>query len=111
MAKYLMIIESCCKDPAREKEFNEWYSIVHIPDVSSQSGFVNVTRWVEFDLGQNRKNYIMLFEIETDDIDTLLTKEQENITLLKARNRLSDLFVLVSRRIFKRIVKDNCNIN
>ena len=79
--------------------------------MSSQSGFVNVTRWVEFDLGQNRKNYIMLCEIETDDIDTLLTKEQENITLLKARNRLSDLFVLVSRRIFKRIVKDNCNIN
>jgi len=105
MPNYLMIVESRCKNPAREKEFNEWYDTVHVPDVSSQPDFAQVTRWVEIDQDQDRKNYMMLCRIDTEDLGALLAKEQENVTSLKARNRLSDLFVPVSRRIFKQIGK------
>ena len=33
MTKYLLFAFSDCKDPAREKEFNDWYENMHMPDM------------------------------------------------------------------------------
>jgi hypothetical protein len=33
MAKWLLIVETNCSDPARESEFDEWYDRIHLPDV------------------------------------------------------------------------------
>ena len=101
MAEYLMIIESRCKDPERDAEFNVWYDTVHLPDVSSQPGFVKVTRWVEQDTDTGEKHYVMLCELETDDLEALFKAEEAAIAVLQAQGRLSDLFVPVSRRVFK----------
>jgi hypothetical protein len=33
MEKWLMLVETNCKDDARTSEFNTWYDTVHVPDV------------------------------------------------------------------------------
>ena len=38
VAKWLVIVESNCVDPAREDEFNEWYNKIHLPDLMPKRG-------------------------------------------------------------------------
>ena len=45
MSRYLVIIESKCREPDRDVEFNEWYDAVHIPDILREPGTVGVSRY------------------------------------------------------------------
>jgi len=45
MARYILVVESNCADPAREAEFNEWYDKTHLPDILETPGFVRATRY------------------------------------------------------------------
>lgn len=103
MARYLMIIEANCKEPDQEAEFNEWYDTVHIPDILAEPGTVRVSRWVDTEATEGRGKYFALIEIETEDISQTLEKQKEQIPRLEAANRLSALFVPVSRRILRKI--------
>ncbi len=69
MARYWFFAFSDCKDPAREDEFNDWYSNTHIPDMLQVPGMISATRWAaaEPKKGLQRK-YLALYEFETDDI-------------------------------------------
>lgn len=75
MAKYLLFAFSDCKDPKREKEFNDWYDNIHIPDMLEVPGMISATRWMsaEGKQGEIRK-YLALYELETDDIKDFNSK-------------------------------------
>jgi hypothetical protein len=103
MTRYLMLLKYNCLDTKKEAEFNEWYENMHIPDVLTQSDFKKATRWEAIDCPENEGKYVTAYEIETDNLAKTMDIERDNIARLKARNRLSDQFVLVSRCIYKLI--------
>ncbi len=43
----------------------------------------------------------MCVEIETDNFEQLMAKDKQHAANLRAANRLSDLFVAISFRLFK----------
>ncbi len=92
MAKYLYFAFSDCKDPAREAEFNEWYSNMHIPDMLEVPGMIKATRWMSAEAkeGQHRK-YLALYELETDDIKEFESKVRERGMRTVKEGRFSDL--------------------
>ncbi len=40
MEKWYFAVYTNCLDASREKEFNEWYDNIHLPDVFEVPGFV-----------------------------------------------------------------------
>ena len=68
MEKWLVIVESDCKDKTRDSEFNNWYDTIHIPDVLSSPGFKGAARYVIRDQVKGKGKYLAIYEIETDDI-------------------------------------------
>ena len=68
MPRFNFLVFSNCTDPARELEFNRWYTHVHLPDLSAARGFVAARRYVNTD-PRARSKYLAVYEFETDDID------------------------------------------
>ena len=44
MARWVNLVETNFGDPLREKEFNEWYDRMHLPDILETPGFVAARR-------------------------------------------------------------------
>ncbi|HTY60925.1 MAG TPA: hypothetical protein VMG30_01585 [Acidobacteriota bacterium] len=92
MTRYLLFAFSDCVDPSREEEFNRWYDTMHVPDMLETPGMIRATRWVSADPqeGQRRK-YLALYELETDDVRQFDKKVQEIGMGTVVRGRFSDL--------------------
>jgi hypothetical protein len=92
MAKYLFFAFSDCKDPAREKEFNDWYNNMHVPDMLEVPGMISATRWVSADpeKGQRRK-YLAMYELETDNIEKFDLSVRERGMRTMKEGRFSEL--------------------
>ncbi len=69
MAKYLYLVETSCKDPKREKEFNEWYDKVHVPDIAETPGLVKVNRYKLDKPAAGKSQYLSVYEIEAESFD------------------------------------------
>ena len=92
MGRYLLFAFSDCKDPAREKEFNAWYSKVHVPDMLEVPGMVRATRWVAAgDRPGQRRKYLALYELETDDLAKFDAGVRERGMRTVKEGRFSDL--------------------
>ena len=76
MAKYNFFVYSNCTDPAREEEFNRWYTHMHIPDLSKSKGFVTARRYVNVEPNPRAK-FLTIYEFETDDIDASINSLYE----------------------------------
>jgi hypothetical protein len=108
MGRYLLFAFSDCKDPAREKEFNDWYSNMHVPDMLEVAGMIRATRWVsaESKEGQRRK-YLALYELETDDLEKFGAGVRERGMRTMKEGRFSDLPVFDPPeipRVYKQIM-------
>ena len=68
MPRFNFLVFSNCTDPARELEFNRWYTHVHLPDLSAAKDFVAARRYVNTD-PRARSKYLAVYEFETDNID------------------------------------------
>lgn len=92
MSKYMLFVFSDCKDPSREKEFNDWYSDMHIPDMLEVPGMIQATRWASAvpREGQRRK-YLALYELETDDLEKFDAAVRERGMRTMKEGRFSDL--------------------
>lgn len=92
MAKYLLFAFSDCKDPKKEKEFNDWYDNMHMPDMLEVPGFIKATRWVSADKKENEiRKYLAMYELETDDLDDFNAKMRERGMWTFKQGRFSDL--------------------
>lgn len=92
MTRYMLFAFSDCKDPAREDEFNDWYTNTHLPDMLGVPGMISATRWMSAENmeGQQRK-YVALYELETDSIEDFNAKVRERGMWTMKEGRFSDL--------------------
>lgn len=102
MQKWVLLVETNCKDEKRESEFNNWYDTIHIPDVVNDTpGFKNATRYVIKDYARGKGKYFAVYEIETDDIKKTMEAHARNVESKKAAGRFTELVDIVSRHICK----------
>lgn len=71
MNKYAMNFYTRCTDPAREKEFNSWYSHTHLPALRLAKGLTSARRYICTDISCKAK-YLAVYEFETEDIQESL---------------------------------------
>jgi hypothetical protein len=97
MEKWLLIVESNCKDESREAELDQWYDNVHIPDILSGSPrFKRATQYVIKRPQAGKGKLLTVYEIETDDIDATIAAHTKNMKRAFAAGRNSELAEMVS---------------
>lgn len=67
------IMFSNCTDPAREQEFNRWYSHTHLPDLGKAPGFVGARRYYNALPNRGAASYMAVYEFESDSPETVLS--------------------------------------
>ena len=60
MEKWINMVETNCSDPSREREFNDWYDNMHVPDVLKTPGFVAVTRYASREFQNGRGKHLAI---------------------------------------------------
>lgn len=103
MTDWTYQVESNCADPRREAEFNDWYDNTHVQDILTGRDFLRATRYEAYRPNPGDAKFIAVFDLETDDIDRTLAIHEETEAALKARGRISELLVIVSRRAYRRL--------
>jgi hypothetical protein len=66
--KGIMVVQSRPSDPAREDEFNDWYSNTHLPEIRAVPGFVAARRYKVHDASGESPSYLAIYEIDADDL-------------------------------------------
>ena len=56
-----------CKDPARDEEFNRWYSDIHIPDILDTGLYHTAYRYESLDPGATGGKYLAIYETDQSD--------------------------------------------
>jgi len=69
MPEALLVVPTICTDPAREKEFNDWYLNIHFHDLLETPGLVQAHRYRTLNPKPDEREarYMALYEIEADD--------------------------------------------
>ena len=102
-ARGILMVMLNCKDPAREEEFNRWYSDVHIPDIPDTGLFHTAYRYESLDRQVTKRKYLTLYETDSSDAG----KSGDELAKLRAnweqRGRLFDAAELVLRASARRI--------
>jgi len=97
MPRTTVLVFTNCADPAREKEFNEWYDNTHVPDVLETPGFVGCTRYeMVGDPGPGQGKFLAVYEVESDDLESTMAGLQQRVAQLAAQGRIIDSIRLVS---------------
>ena len=69
MPKGIMVVQSRPCDPAREDEYNDWYSNTHLPEIRAVPGFVAACRYkVHNGADPAANSYLAIYEIDADDL-------------------------------------------
>jgi hypothetical protein len=67
MNKYTMYFFTRCTDPAREEEYNSWYSYVHMLELRMAKGLISAKRYVNMDPNCKAK-YLAVYEFASENI-------------------------------------------
>ncbi|MDT5348454.1 MAG: hypothetical protein QOH91_1741 [Mycobacterium sp.] len=94
MAKGIIHVETRPSAPDREQEYNTWYDEVHIPELLALDGFVSARRLRPVD---GEGPYLALYEIEGDDLQTILNNMVSNAGQL----HMSDALQLDPRPVMR----------
>jgi len=91
--KGMLFVESRPADPAREDEYNEWYSRTHIPEVCAVPGIVAARRYRVHrasggEAEPSAPAYVAVYDIDSDDLDGPL--RELGIRAGDGRVRMSD---------------------
>lgn len=63
----LLLVISVDIDPSHDREFNQWYEQVHLPEIVACPGILSGRRMVSPD-GDQRPRYITIYEVEHRDV-------------------------------------------
>lgn len=66
LEKGVFLVATNCTNPAREEEFNRWYSHMHIPDLSAAQGFIRADRYRCESPDAAPAAYLTIYEYEGD---------------------------------------------
>ncbi len=103
MQRWLIAVQTNCTDPSREKEFNDWYNNIHVPDVLEIPGIVRMTRYENAIPSEEQAKYLALLEVEADDIWKVTAALQENSSKAEAEGRMSELLKIASGAVYRQI--------
>ncbi len=103
MERWLFTVESNCSDPSREKEFNDWYDRVHLPDLLETPGFVRAARYENTNPGEGQGKFLATYEIETDDIGQTMAKFSEQLNAKAKEGRMSELVMAIGGGLYRQI--------
>jgi len=103
MERWLLTVESNCADPSREKEYNDWYDNVHLPDILETPGFVRAARYENSSPGEGQGKFLATYEIETADIGETLMAFDKTVNEKAKQGRLNDLVMAVGGGLYRRI--------
>ncbi len=108
MEKWISFGELICADPSREKEFNDFYDNVHVPNVLKAPGFVAATRYTIKEPMNGRGRYLTIWEIETDDIDKTMAIRREMRKKEDERGEyiIHDLFISIWHDVLFRQISE-----
>ncbi len=99
----ILMVMLDCKDPAREEEFNRWYTDVHIPDILDTGLYHTAYRYENLDPQATKGKYLALYETDSSDPG----KAGDELIKLRAnweqRGRLFDATELLLRATARRI--------
>jgi hypothetical protein len=101
MEKWMMAVETNCTDPAKEKEFNEWYNNVHLQDVLSIPGVVRATRYENSGAAEGQGKFLALYEIETDDTLQVMADLSAGMARWTEQGRLHPALAIVSGCLYR----------
>jgi hypothetical protein len=65
--KGILVLLLNCKDPAREEEYNHWYTDIHIPDILETGLFHTAYRYESLDPQATKGKYLVFYETESSD--------------------------------------------
>lgn len=69
MPKGIMVVRTGPSDPAREDEYNDWYSNTHIPQVCAVPGITAARRFkVRGAADGEAPVYLAIYELDADDL-------------------------------------------
>ena len=103
MERWLFTVENNCRDTAREKELNDWYDTIHLPDILETPGFVRATRYENTNPAEGQGKFLSMYEIETDDLAQTMAMFTEKVDNKAAQGRMSDLVVAVGGGLYRQI--------
>ena len=103
MERWLLAVESNCCDPSREKEFNDWYDNVHLPDILETPGFLRAVRYENTNPAEGQGKFIAMYEIETDDLASTLAKFDEIVNARAKQGRMSELVAAVGGGLYRQV--------
>lgn len=98
----LFIIESNCTSSEREREFNEWYDRIHIPDLLGTKLFHTAHRFRSL-AGQEGGTYLAIYETSGNPLEAVEGFARNHRPKLKAAGRLSDIIDITWRGIYQRM--------
>ena len=68
----MLTVESNSSDPGREKELNDWYDNIHLPDILETPGGVRAVRYENIDPSEGQGKYLAAYEVEADDLQAVM---------------------------------------
>ncbi len=104
MARWINLVETNCAIASREKEYNDWYDNVHIPDILATPGFISARRYEQKEFRDGRGKYLAIYQIDTDDIDKTIALRRERRKREMEQGHYTDLLVRVWRDVLYRPV-------
>ena len=103
MAHWVNIVETNCSDPSREKEFNDWYDNIHMPDVLATPGFLSSQRYVCEEPVKGRGKYLTVYDLETNDIEKTMAVRRERRVMERDQGHYIDFVESVGEVQYKLI--------
>ena len=103
MERWLLTVEANCSDPVKEKDLNDWYDKVHLPDILETPGFIRASRYENSAPEEGKGKFLAVYEIETEDIEQTLAIFSENVNNKAAQGRMSDVVIAVAGGLYKQI--------
>jgi hypothetical protein len=103
MQKWILVAETDCSDPSREREFNQWYDTVHAPDVLETPGILRATRFKNDEPPEGHGKYFAIYEVETEDIRQLSKTFGEIMTSKWEQGRMSELVAPVHATFYQQM--------
>jgi len=101
--RWLLTVESNCCDPSREKEFNDWYNKIHLPDILETPGFVCAVRYENTSPAEGQGKFLAMYEIETDDLAQTLAEFDQIVNARAKQGRMSDLVIAVGGGLYRQV--------
>ena len=103
MERWLLTVESNAVDPSREKDLNDWYDSIHVPDILETPGFVRAVRYENTNPSGGQGKFVAMYEIETDDLARTMEEFTEQVNSRAAQGRMSDAVVAVGGALYRQI--------